>query len=397
MPEIAPDAASYPSISPVFLQFICLSHTSLVALVAHLPYDKTSIKGAAMITHRTAPAENTSLPCLAVSREKIEGIFLGTAIGDALGLPVETYDRKTIADGFGQIRSFLSPGAHKWYGGMPAGTVSDDTQLTLALAEALIASTEIDMQKIADSLVAAYKESTLGWGGSTKEAVQRLIDGVHWSKSGQTGDPNRGAGNGVPMRIAPLSVFAQKMQWNDEKLAEIVREISDMTHGTKVSAAAGLAQARAVAYCLKVAPDEFSRDDFLSELISACRSVDPLDEDPATSALKQRFQLLACTESMSDHEIIGAFGGGSCYVLDSLPFTYAFFLRNPGSIESLYEAVSAGGDTDSNGAMLGALLGALHGREIFPQELREGLVEKEKIGAAMAAFADHIVAQGTLQ
>jgi hypothetical protein len=66
--------------------------------------------------------------------------------------------------------------------------------------------------------------------------------------------------------------------------------------------------------------------------------------------------------------------------------TYAFFLKNPSSIDSLYDCVSAGGDTDSNGSMLAGLLGALHGTGIFPQHLVDGLVEKEEVLAIADQF-----------
>lgn len=54
-------------------------------------------------------------------------------------------------------------------------------------------------------------------------------------------------------------------------------------------------------------------------------------------------------------------------------------MRNPNSIESLYDCVSAGGDTDTNGSMLASLLGALHGQSIFPKHLVDGLKNKDEI------------------
>ena len=56
-----------------------------------------------------------------------------------------------------------------------------------------------------------------------------------------------------------------------------------------------------------------------------------------------------------------------------------FFVRNPLSIDALFDVVSAGGDTDTNGSMIGALLGALHGTAILPAHLVDGLQDREAI------------------
>jgi ADP-ribosylglycohydrolase len=71
-----------------------------------------------------------------------------------------------------------------------------------------------------------------------------------------------------------------------------------------------------------------------------------------------------------------------------LPFTYAFLVRNPGNIEELYECASAGGDTDSNASMLGALQGALHGTSFFPKALVDGLDRKNEIIKLADSFSE---------
>ena len=71
--------------------------------------------------------------------------------------------------------------------------------------------------------------------------------------------------------------------------------------------------------------------------------------------------------------------GGNCYVYNSLPFAYAFFLRNPTNTEQLYETIEAGGDTDSNAAMVGALQGALLGPAAFPESLVSQILGLERL------------------
>ncbi|MFM9597288.1 ADP-ribosylglycohydrolase family protein, partial [Streptomyces scabiei] len=91
-----------------------------------------------------------------------------------------------------------------------------------------------------------------------------------------------------------------------------------------------------------------------------------------------RMKYLHKYKEYTTERIITAFKG-SCYCYDSVPFTYMFFTRSPMTLETLFETVSAGGDADSNGSMVGNLLGALHGSSIFPQHLIDGLKDREKL------------------
>jgi ADP-ribosylglycohydrolase len=63
-------------------------------------------------------------------------------------------------------------------------------------------------------------------------------------------------------------------------------------------------------------------------------------------------------------------------------------VKNPQGIDSLYDCVSAGGDTDSNGSMLASLLGALHGAAIFPKHLVDGLLSREAVFDVANRFCD---------
>ena len=130
-------------------------------------------------------------------------------------------------------------------------------------------------------------------------------------------------------------------------------------------------------------------EEFISSVVSASEQgkryfPDTAGGDDLSVRLKQ-LQELAAAETQ---QLVAACGGGSCYVYDSLPFSYAYFLKNPFSSEALIEVVNAGGDTDSNGAMVGALLGALHGTDIFPQHLIDGLKGKEQIIDAVDRFCE---------
>lgn len=329
------------------------------------------------------------------NRDKIRGMFLGIAIGDALGMPVETYSAEKIKGQFGFIDRYVKPADdHKWFAGREAGTWTDDTQLSLVVAESLIAKGKIDMDDMAARHVAALNETDLGWGASTREAVQRLAAGVHWSESGKTDKSNRGKSNGVAMKVAPVGawIVAQKIYWKN--FEGNVIGLTRMTHQHKLATQSTFAQIGAIIYCL----DRNANNNLQAHGVKFSGFLDSV-------ALFSDFDFsLFCKEKPKDDdlaylitdghfpveipEIINIFSGGTSYVYSSLPFSYAFFLRHPTSIQSLYEVVSAGGDTDTNGSIVGSLLGALNGASIFPPHLIDGLWQKDRILDTAERFCD---------
>ena len=323
--------------------------------------------------------------------ESIEGLFIGTAIGDALGLPLETLTSTQISERFGKVRKILSPITNKYIGekGARQGMISDDTQLTLAVARGLIAQAGVPLEKILDAIAAehveALKATTVGWGKTTEEAVKKLSSGIHWKDSGTPGGPNAGKGNGVVMKIAPLAAFAISRGYSLAQTLALVDSLCKMTHNSPLAIASARAHVAALHYVLLTDRDHFSPQEFVDTVVRISETSTPQDKE--TAALTERFRSLAHVKAMNLEQITAAYGGGSCYVLDSLPFTYAFFLREWRSTDSLYSVANAGGDTDSNAAMVGALLGALHGKSIFPDEVVAELLDAKLITETAGKFA----------
>lgn len=317
-------------------------------------------------------------------KDKVRGCFLGSAVGDALGKPVECLTPQHILEKYGRITDYLDCSSHKYFENDHKGTTTDDWQLTKAVAKAFINTGEFNLDEIAKQHVVEYKVSVRGWGGSTREAVQRISNGVDWRVAGKTEEKNRGLGNGVCMKVTPVALFmgltnpsCKNPPWNDHisKLADF----ATMTHYTSIAITSGLAHAFATLQCFTQNPEDFNKKSFIQVITDACKLGDQFLPNTLEDRMQDRFELL--NKEFAPAGIIDkdVFGGGSCYVYDSLPFTYAWFLRNPHSIESLYDCISGGGDSDSNGSMVGGLLGALHGMSIFPDHLIEGLKDKDEV------------------
>jgi ADP-ribosylglycohydrolase len=336
-----------------------------------------------------------------MNRDRVIATFLGVAIGDALGKPVENFTPEKILERYpntgGRITTYMSPTGHKWFDGHQPGTWTDDCQLTLAVAKGLMESCGLrgaPMSAQAKAHVEAFKQTTSGWGGTTREAVRNLSNGAHWSQSGISAE-GRGKGNGVVMKLAPVAIVVRQqhesLPFTTERLDYInkanqfVADLTAMTHPTRMAIGASFAHFRAMIHCLGDAfePDIFV--DFVSG--GALYGNDYSQRFPEESSrIDERLDKI--TEFAEPEEIRQAFGNGSCYCYDSLPFTYAFFLRNPASIESLYDCVSAGGDADSNGSMLASMLGARFGMKIFPEHLIKGLDQVDQIMEFANKFCD---------
>lgn len=329
--------------------------------------------------------------------EKIKGMFLGIAIGDALGMPVECFTAEKIAENCGRITDYLSPDGHKWFDGQLPGSTTDDTQLSLVVAESLIAKKGFDLQDIAERHVAAMKETTHGWGGTTKEGVRRFANGASYKESGVEG----GAGNGCAMKVAPLAVYQALQErkrgpsynYDDDLPYTDLIEFTFFTHKLSLAALTTCAHAAAIKYCFNETPESFDDYQFAINILDAfalargVESFDSKDDRSDNNLLISLFQLFR-HKDYDDARIIERFEGGDPYCAHSIPFSLMFFVKNPESIESLYNVINAGGDTDTNGSMVGAMLGALHGPDIFPEELVAGLVDLEKVEKTAEQFAE---------
>lgn len=354
-------------------------------------------------------------------RSKIKGALIGGAIGDSWGIPVETWTPERIEATFpGGVHRYTDPIGHKWFKPeeFPAGSTTDDTQLHVATMTGLMNGREKAAQTQSfddymDAIAAAHVESLAagdgGCGPSTREAIHRLAGGTSWRESGRTSEPKRGTGNGIPMKVGALSAWyatplGQSFGGKDFSFNQACIDYGAMTHYNKLSAQAGLVHARCVLYCLQQQPANFSRSQFLDIAKDLCwmwseevlrdggflkthslaHLNDSHDQLATVIDMLERCDL----SNMGQDHIRRMFGGGDCYVYDSLPFTYAFFLRNPQSTQSLDDIINAGGDTDTNGKMLGEMLGALHGIELFEQPENRWMLEGLRDCQSLMTFAD---------
>jgi ADP-ribosylglycohydrolase len=290
--------------------------------------------------------------------DKLEGCFLGGAIGDAMGSAYEnqesedsdTYDPFPTKN---PAKSILQ--------------ITDDTQLTFATIEAIIESAKFTPAILADHFKRLYEKRNIrGLGASTLKALQELEAGGHWSQVGRIGE--YAAGNGAAMRIAPLSFL-------EETDRTQIRDISSITHRND--------EAYVGALCVVIALKEILNNqwDGSTNLLSIISSQIP------DSRVKDRIQQL---ETLTDLTEIGSYGN-SGYVVDSIPLALAAAnqIRNLDLDTIFNELIEVGGDTDTNCSIAGQIAGCFVGKSNFSSNLMEkikSIPEYESLNSTLNKF-----------
>jgi len=278
------------------------------------------------------------------------------AYGDAAGLPVETRTAEYIEQKYGTIRSLLPTKENPFFTGEnEPGTWSDDTQLTLAVAKALIKADGFDINAVADAHLDAYgstkeifrkgKWVKRGWGGSTIDAMEKIKQGVSPLESGTLD----GSGNGVLMKMAPLAYWQTARNTSDEERHEQYDALTNMTHD---SATTRLTTRVHGDMLLHLAKNGYDKEGFLDALASSVAF-----HEHATGADGEAREILSYLPEMQNrNDILTRTDAKGFYAPQTQAMAYgALVLNEARTTDSIYEAVNLGGDTDSTGSIVGAM------------------------------------------
>ncbi|SEW43532.1 ADP-ribosylglycohydrolase [Chryseobacterium wanjuense] len=293
------------------------------------------------------------------------GIF-GVCVGDALGVPVEFKNRETLKQfPVTKMQEFGS-----W--NQPKGTWSDDSSLTLCLAEELTKG--YDLEKIGESFVKWVKYGhwtahgrLFDIGGTTRHSIARLIKGESARFSGNIFEEDNG--NGSLMRILPLA-FYLKDEENIEKVYQTVKEVSSITHGHFRSVFACFLY---VIFAIELIKGKDKKEAYNHIQNAALKFAEFQGFNPKEIQLFER--ILKNDISKYDEDTISSSG----YVLHSLEASLWCFLNSESYSEAVLKAVNLGEDTDTTGAITGGIAGVYYGFENIPEEWVSELVRKEDI------------------
>ena len=295
--------------------------------------------------------------------------FTGLAIGDALGMPTQSMPREAIQARYGVLTGFEpGPADQPIAPGMAAGSITDDTEQAMLLARLLIAGNgRVDPHRLAADLLAWEEDmrrrgSLDLLGPSTKAAVRAVAAGESLEQAGRFGTTN-----GAAMRITPVGIAYPA---DDLKsLVDSVVEASWVTHNTGVALSGAAAVAAAVSAGIAGANVREATKVAAEAARLAAGRGNWIAAGDVGARLAWASELVEGMAPGEAAETIYRLVGTSVATQESVPATFAVLAVHPDDPwRACLLAASLGGDCDTIAAMAGAIAGACHGDDAFPDE-----------------------------
>lgn len=324
-------------------------------------------------------------------KDRCRGSLVGGAAGDALGYPVEfVYSARAIRARYGA--DGITEYDPKWQEA-DAALVSDDTQMTLYTAEALIEAAAVGGE-IMPTVCNAY----LAWfGGQTGRRIRGSYDshlaGIvelnQCRAPGNTclsaldaiwrgGEPqNESKGCGGIMRVAPVAIYGVARGWTLKQIGMVAGEVAEITHRHRWSTFSSAMQAMLVGQCI-LADGTTGSTEFKAMVemaLGLLQEMYPAEELSLTefAALINRAVALEC-DDRPDWEVIENDLGEGWVAEETLAISIFSVLRHTDDFKGcLVCAVNHGGDSDSTGAVAGNLIGAIVGLDRIPEKFSRGV------------------------
>lgn len=304
-------------------------------------------------------------------------VLLGCAIGDALGMPFEAYGCEVhpkLKDWDGKL---LDGNYHK----LQVGQWTDDTEMSIELAKSLIQWNGFDGRTTAENYVRWSEKSPTGMGGTTRKALHKLSEyeiESHWQTSGLRFSDPEAVGSGTAMRAAPIGVL---YAWQPEMIRRACRADAYITHANDEAYAGSLAVASLVAGLIRnseLNPNTFDR--WFAAYKFMRQQLRVVENTLTVKAIEVAIESYSSghqPEEFAD-EASGRFGS----VWQCVSTAIHCFSREFGDtnfMAPIEAAVRLGGDTDTRGAIVGALQGARYGLQGLPDDVRRQIFMQEDV------------------
>jgi ADP-ribosylglycohydrolase len=279
---------------------------------------------------------------------KAKGVMFGLAIGDALGAPTEFLKLDQIRATYGK------PGIRD----LPVQALfTDDTQMSVAIAEALVRAGDEDVE----SIMKAVRDEFIKWshlpetytkapGNTCLKGVANMERGLHWTRSGIT----HSKGCGSAMRVAPIGYLYQHAP---EKLREVAHATGICTHGHPAADAACIG----AAYLVKLALDGMAPEKMIDALLSFTNGI----SKEWDAAIKKVPECLGWEEEEKALSYLGEGWVGE----EAVALALYCYLRHPDSYEKVViRGANTNGDSDSIACIAGSISAAYLGIDAIPPD-----------------------------
>ncbi len=269
--------------------------------------------------------------------DRAQGCFLGQLTGDSLGSLVEFHSPEAIAELFPNgVRKLINGGVY----GTLAGQPTDDSEMALMLARSLVEEGRYVPKKVNKSYLYWLNSDPFDLGGTIASSL--------------SGSPNpTSQANGALMRISPLGIFGAGK--NLRKVATMARTDAALTHVHPVCQDVNALFAMAIAWSIEKGPEPAV---LFSEITKWAQNM---------NADESIISVITAAET----ELPSDFMTQQGWVLKAFQNALYQLLHAENLKEAIVDTVGRGGDTDTNAAICGALLGAVYGRKEIPAQWEE--------------------------
>ncbi len=287
---------------------------------------------------------------------RAQGCWLGQLAGDSLGSLVEFESPQSIARQYPEGLRRLADGG-TW--GTIAGQPTDDSEMALCLAHALVSRGEFDEEAIASAYTEWYDSGPFDIGGTTRAALGPASSakgsGASAAAAARSAALPASQANGSLMRSSALGVFGASHDAGD--LTSWARTDASLTHPHPVCRDAAAVFVRTIAYAIAVGGTARSMYHYACDQAVLIDAAAPVRQ-ALQSALRERPDYL--------HQ--------SGWVLVALQNAFYQLVHAETLADGICDSAAQGGDTDTNAAIAGALLGAVYGREAVPLDWRDRIL-----------------------
>jgi poly(ADP-ribose) glycohydrolase ARH3 len=283
--------------------------------------------------------------------ERFAGCLLGLALGDAVGAPFEGSSQGVKPDFQNKLPELLR--------------YTDDTEMAIGVAESLIAAGGFHSDHMARTFVENYHPFR-GYGPGTAAILTMVGRGINWREANTIVFKEGSFGNGAAMRAAPLGLYFSSRK---ELLRAAVEEASSITHSHPLGKEGAVILASAVATILTQG-GQFEKTSFLHTI----------SENTMLETYREKLHIIRNLYQKEDRidSIVHALGN-SILAHESVPAALFAFMQYGEDFKKTIEfCISLGGDTDTIGAMAGALSGCLVGANSLPHDWLGRLENKGK-------------------
>ena len=316
--------------------------------------------------------------------ERLKGAFFGFFVGDALGVPVEFMRREELKKN--KVTDMREFGSHN----QEKGTWSDDSSMVIATMDSIIKNNGINYDDIMNSFFNwYYKEEytpngiVFDIGNATRKAIEKYKYDKSTFICGENSEYSNG--NGSLMRILPISLLLYFS--GNKNIYEIINNISSMTHSHMYSVFACIFYTFLIEQYITRPHIRNTYEIVKMEINEKVLNTLEAEYGWDINDLKSKYSRLleGDISKLKEDEI-----KSSGFVIDSLEASIWCVLTSNSYKEAVLKAVNLGEDTDTIGALTGALAGLLYGYNDIPEEWINVLKRKEYLGKLVDDYIECI-------